>query len=348
MNWITGALLLGLVLAMAGTGQLLRWDQDGIWTVVVWAKFAERVPLIGEPFARFILAGDTLGAPTLSRFFALHVLVFPALIFLLVGVHLYLVLHHGISEPPEAGRPVDPRTYRQDYDQLLERGRPYWPYGLWREAVAGALVVVAVLLLALIFGPKGPAAPPDPTQVQVVPKPDWFYLWYYTLVWLKPPALETLTMVVLPLGVGVILFLLPLLRGRGERHPGRRPWAVLAVLATVLVFLVLTGFGFVPYWIPEFETAPLTAAELGEVEAPVLAGAGLFYERGCQYCHAVRDRGGAYGPALTDVAKRMSPEEIAVRIVVGIRNMPAYRDMLTPVELEAIVAFLRHLGEGGR
>ena len=120
----------------------LRWDEDGIWTVVVWAQFAERVPWIGEAFARFILAGDTLGAATLSRFYAFHVFFFPALITVFIGVHLYLVLYHGISEPPEAGRTVNPRTYPAYYEKLLEQGKPYWPYGVWREGVAAAVVIV--------------------------------------------------------------------------------------------------------------------------------------------------------------------------------------------------------------
>ena len=346
-TWISGGFLLGLVLAMAATGQLLRWDQDGIWSVIVWAKFAERTPLVGPYIAQFFLAGETVGGATLTRFFAFHVFIFPGLIILLVIAHLYLVVHHGISEPPRAGHPVEPSTYRRWYQALLERGRPYWPYGVWREAVAGAAVVAMVLALALLLGPKGPGAPPDATEVRAVPKPDWFFLWYYTLVWLKPPALERLIMVYFPLGVGVVLFLIPLFWNTGERHPGRRPWAVATVGVTVLVWATLTAFGVFPYWVPDFETRPLPAEAVPGTDPVVHAGAQIFFERGCQYCHAVREYGGEYGPDLTRVAKRLSPEEITVRIVNGIRNMPAYRGTLSIAELDAVVAFLRALGEEG-
>jgi ubiquinol-cytochrome c reductase cytochrome b subunit len=348
VNWMTGAVLLGLTLAMAGTGQLLRWDQDGVWTVVVWAKFAERAPLIGEAFARFILGGDAVGGATLTRFFALHVFVFPALIMLVVAVHLYLVFYHGISEPPEAGRPVERATYRQRYAALLRTGLPYFPFGVWREAVAALAVVVSIVLLALVLGPVGPGAVPDPTDVSAAPKPDWFFLWYYTLIWLKPPALETLVMIYLPLGVGVILFLIPLLRPTGERSPSRRPWAIATVAIVVLTWATLTAFAVRPYWVPDFETRPLDPAVLGVGEGPVADGAALFHARGCQYCHRVLDEGGRYGPDLTRVAARLSREETAVRIVAGYRDMPAYRTTLSHEELDAIMAFLWALGAGSR
>ena len=154
MNWLTGAGLLLLTLLMAFTGQLLRWDQTGFWSVVIAAEQAGRTPVIGNWLGHFILAGDTVGGATLSRFFAAHVFFIPALIFLFVGFHLYLVLHNGISEPPEAGRPVDPKTYRSWYHALLARdGEPFWPDAAWRDVVFGFLVIATVVALAMIVGP---------------------------------------------------------------------------------------------------------------------------------------------------------------------------------------------------
>jgi ubiquinol-cytochrome c reductase cytochrome b subunit len=345
MNWITGVLLLVLTMAMAFTGQLLRWDHNGVWTVLVATKWVARVPFIGGGLAEFMLAGDTVGGATLTRFFSLHVLVFPLLIAGLVAVHLFLVLHHGISEPPRAGEKVDPATYRERYRKLKQAGPRYIPYMAWREAVVGFVVVLAVLTLALLFGPKGPGTPPDPTAVFVDPRPDWFFRWYYALIWYKPRPAADLTMVWLPLLALLAMLALPLLFNRGERSPARRPWAVLTVAIALIFFGSLTYLGMRPYWVPNFTTEPLSAEVLGASEGPVVEGARVFAARGCHYCHQVAGHGGDYGPDLTDVTRRMSAQEVTVRIVAGIKNMPSYRDVLSDEELAAIMVFLRAVGD---
>lgn len=344
MNWVFGVLLLVLTVAMALTGQLLRWDEHGIWTVSVAAHFFGRVPLIGEWLARFILAGETVGGATLSRFFVFHVMILPVLILLTVGIHLYLVLHHGVSEPPVAGRKVDPATYRQWYKEHAEKsGRQYFPDAAWREAVAAFLVVAGVTVLAYLFGPKGPGDPPDPVAVAADPRPDWYLRWYYALLWVKPRGLETFVMVYLPLLVLGGLLLLPFVFNQGERNPRRRPLAVFCFGAIAAAWIALTELGMRAPWAMQFETAPLQPAQLPGSAADAVQGAELFYTRGCQFCHQVLGEGGTFGPDLTDVTRRLPAEVIVERTLNGIGDMPAYRHILTRQELDAILIFLRSL-----
>lgn len=343
MNWISGVLLLVLVFGFAFTGQLLRFDSDGFWTVIVGSEFVSRIPLIGRRAAEFVLAGETVGGTTLSRFYALHILVLPLLLGLLVALHLWLVFFHGISELPRAGKPVDPATYREDYQRLEEAGHTYFPHGIWREAAAAFLLVGAIVALALVFGPKGPGLPPDPTDLRNNPFPDWFLLWYFALLFVKPRGTETFFMVYLPLLVFAVLVLLPLVFPKGERSPRRRPWAVAGVLLAALALGGLLVLGWRAPWVPAFETQPLGAQQLGTDDPAVLAGARVFHQRGCQFCHSVAGEGGRYGPALDGVALRLSPGEIAARTHNGVRDMPAYRDVLDPEEMGMILAFLRGL-----
>jgi len=346
LNWLTGVALLLLTMAMAFTGQLLRWDANGVWGVFVASHYAGRVPLIGEGFKRFILAGETIGGSTLSRFYGFHVVLLPLLIFAIVGAHLYLVLLHGVSEPPKAGRSVDRGRYRGWYDGLLRRStRRYVPHVAWREAVFAVGVVLAVFFLAMALGPKGPAEPANPTFIPAEPKPDWFLLWYYGLISIKPPRIETFVMVYLPLILIVSLVMLPFLFGTGERSPRRRPGAVIVASFFAIALGTLTELGSRSPWVMAWDTQPLSAGELGVSAGPVWEGAQLFHERGCQYCHVVADRGGSYGPELNRVLRRLPPEIVSNRVVQGFRNMPAYGDILTREELNAIMVFLAAMGE---
>jgi ubiquinol-cytochrome c reductase cytochrome b subunit len=346
MNWITGVVLLFLTMLMAVTGQLLRWDENGVWTVAVAAKFASRVPLIGEELAWFVQAGPTVSGATLSRFFALHTMALPLTIAAFVGYHLFLLIRNGVSEWPDAQRPVERRTYDAWYEQLeRERGVLYFPNVVWREVVFSTLVVSVIIGVALVVGARPLGPPPDPTDMSAEPMPDWFVRWYYALLYFKPRGLESFVMVYAPLLLLVGLILLPVFFGTGHRSLRRRPWAVGVVAFVLISFTTLTAMGLRSPWTPAYDTQPLQAEQLGVASGPVFEGAQVFYERGCQYCHQVLGRGGHYGPDLTRVALRLAPGDITVRIVQGYGDMPAYQDVLDSAELERLLGFLRALPE---
>src|SRR2546426_9908277 len=154
-------------------------------------------------------------------------------------MHLYLVVKRGISEPPVAGDPVEPRTYRGRSADILRRGIPFWPDAAWRDVVVATLAVVAVVILAAAFGAPALGKPPDPTKVVAAPRPDWYFLGYFAILALIPPATESIVIVGLPLFAFVFLFLVPLLWPDGERHWSRRLRRGAAGLAP---FLPLSAF----------------------------------------------------------------------------------------------------------
>jgi ubiquinol-cytochrome c reductase cytochrome b subunit len=341
MNWLSGVFLLFLTLGMAFTGQLLRWDQDGFWSAVVAAAQGGKTPVVGRWLGHFILAGDTAGGATLSRFFAAHVFFIPAMIFLFLGLHLYLVVHNGISEPPKAGRPVDPRTYRVWYKELLAgNGEPFWPDAAWRDAVFGSSVIFIVVALAIAVGPEPLGRPPDPTLIGASPKPDWYLLWYYALLSVIPRWSEDAVIILAPLLFALALLCLPFVASRGERSPLRRPWSMIFVV-TILVIIVYFGqLGVSAPWSPRLEAERLSAEVVGTTEGPVAQGARVFYDKGCEFCHTVDGHGGIRGPDLSDAGDRMTDEDITTRIFSGAANMPSYRGNMSPEDLSSVVAFL--------
>ena len=101
ITWLTGVALLLLTFAFGFTGYLLPWDQRAYWATTVGTRILEVVPFVGDWLLRVARGGDELSAVTLSRFFGIHVWILPALMLLLVGVHLFLVVRIGISAPPK-------------------------------------------------------------------------------------------------------------------------------------------------------------------------------------------------------------------------------------------------------
>jgi ubiquinol-cytochrome c reductase cytochrome b subunit len=271
----------------------------------------------------------------------MHVFFIPAIIFLFIGAHLYLVVRHGISEPPKAGRPVDPRTYRRWYDDMLERvGHPFWPDAAWRDVVFSVGVVLVVIALAALVGAPPLGRPPDPTILVAYPRPDWYLLWYFAVLALIPPSIESWVIVLAPLIFGIALLLVPIISNRGERSPLRRPWSIAVVLTAVMMIGVLWVAGARARWSPDFN-APQLPANLLTHDPQVLTGAQLFHARGCENCHSISGLGGHRGPDLTAVGDLLTVNEMIIRIMNGGTNMPRFAATLQPDEVSAIVAFLR-------
>jgi quinol-cytochrome oxidoreductase complex cytochrome b subunit len=100
LNWIVGVMILPLAMLEGFTGYLLPWDQTAYWATVVGINLNGTGPFVGPLLAQFLRGGDEIGAETLTRFYAIHMLLLPAAILGLIGLHLYLVVRLGVSSPP--------------------------------------------------------------------------------------------------------------------------------------------------------------------------------------------------------------------------------------------------------
>ena len=352
LTWIVGVLLLLVTLGMAFTGQVLRFDQDAYWGLGIGASIASRVPVAGPSVVDLILGGPIIAGATLSRFFALHVFVIPGLLIAFVAVHVLLVLKLGVNEWPMPGRAVRRATYVQEYNEITHRdGVPFVPYAVWKDIVFSCAVLLAIGACAVVLGPFGPSGPPDPTNIQTAPRPDFFFLWLFALLSLLPPSAETPILLIGPAIAIAALIAIPFLAGEGEKSWKRRPIAVLTVLLAAVALSTLTRLGDAAPWSPSMNAwsgVPIPEQYVKGRSALERQGALVFQNKQCHNCHALGGVGGTRGPALDAVAVSLTPDQLIRQVIQGGGNMPAYGRNLNPAETNALVAFLQTLHPDGQ
>jgi len=114
LNWVIGVVLLILTMTMAFTGYLLPFDQRSFWASVVGININGTGPVLGPYLSDFLRAGPDFGATTLSRFYAIHMMLIPGAIAALIGAHLYLVAKLGTTAPPWLKVESEPELREQE------------------------------------------------------------------------------------------------------------------------------------------------------------------------------------------------------------------------------------------
>jgi ubiquinol-cytochrome c reductase cytochrome b subunit len=225
VTWWVGVLLLGLILAFALTGYLLPWDQTGYWATKVATGIAGETPFAGHQVQAAVQGGNEYGNLTLTRFFALHVFVLPALTFGLVAIHVLLFRKHGVT--PRWGR---------SQAELERTAQPFWPDQLYRDVVAMVLAFAALVAWTIHTGGAGLDAPADPSS-NFDARPEWYFRPLFQMLKYFSGPMETVVALGAPVLVGGVLFAVPLVDRGTERSPLRRA----GVLAVVFAGFALAG-----------------------------------------------------------------------------------------------------------
>jgi quinol-cytochrome oxidoreductase complex cytochrome b subunit/mono/diheme cytochrome c family protein len=295
LNWWLGLGLLGVVLGLSLTGYLLPWDQKGFWATQVATNIAGNIPGIGEFLQRVVVGGPAYGHHTLTRFYTLHVGILPPLLIVLTILHLVTFRRHGVT-----------------VDRGVTGEGMFWPEQAFRDLLV-CLVIFGVMIFLVINGHGHPVeaapktagasekaaeqggwlgetyehwahagregrganldAPADPSRPYPA-RPEWYFLFLFELLKFFEGEQELIGTVVIPNGVAVLLFLLPLL-GYGWMRPFGRVFGVLVIVDLLgsvagLTFLALADDALDP-------TAAAVLRRIGLWVVPAIAGFFLLY-----------------------------------------------------------------------
>jgi ubiquinol-cytochrome c reductase cytochrome b subunit len=244
LTWLSGFGLFNLGLALCLTGYLLPWSQLSFWATTVATDAAGAVPVIGDQLVEFLRGSPSVGAQTLGRFFALHVVVLPFALVGLIGFHLFCIRRNGISAPP-FGDNARPATVGSSFQhEENPDGIPFFPQYTMEELGVVcfflAILVGVTFFAPQIFIPLSALEPADPFTTPEHIKPEWYFLWAYQTLKIFPSKL---------IGLGVqgalmtFLALLPFIDRGPERRPAKRPVFVAVYLLSLLVMIGISVWG---------------------------------------------------------------------------------------------------------
>src|SRR5436190_21154002 len=237
LTWVSGILLLFLMLGFGFSGYLLPWNELSFFATKVGTGIAGSVPLVGHFLLRLLLGGDEVTGAPLSRFYGLHVAVLPAITTLLVAIHLLLIQRQGMSVPPSIEQRKEPPLERPFFPNYLLRDVMFW------------YVALALLAALAAFYPWELGHKADPfAAVPAGIRPEWYFLaMFHTLKLLPSHVLGFEGEQLGCIGFGIaalVLVLVPFLDRRASRGEPSPVFTALAIAA----LLYLVGFTIIGHY----------------------------------------------------------------------------------------------------
>lgn len=304
LTWVVGVFLLFATLGLGFTGYLLPWDQKAYWATIVAAAIPGDIPIVGDAITNLILGGPVSGF-TITRFYAIHMLVLPAMMLLFMVIHIYLVRLHGVSEH-KSKKPANPGSDRNDAaEPKLYR---FYPEHLGRSSIV-FFIVFAIVIALSIYGEIPREDIVGTVDESYLPRPEWYFMWIFQLLTYFSGSTEIIGSLVIPTLIAGVMLGLPWIEKSMHAGMANRPLATAAGVtsAIAIVYLTITGFaGARPYG----ETLLLPSRQLTQTEN---SGLQTYVKQDCAYCHQILGEGGRrVGPDLSNMKrKERNPEYLA-------------------------------------
>ncbi len=240
LTWVSGVLLLLLMLAFGFTGYLLPWNTLSYFATKVGTEIPAQIPIIGHPILLFLRGGEDITGGTVTRLFGFHVAILPAIATLLIAIHLGLIQYFGMSVPPkvEAEWQANPQAKREIR---------FFPNFALRELMAWYVALGLLGALAALFpwnlGVKADPFGSAPAGI----KPEWYFLFMFQTLKLIPAKLLGMdgeTLGILAFGaVGAVALLLPFLDR--EKPFNTRRWIPGMACVFLGYMIAMTVYGWV-------------------------------------------------------------------------------------------------------
>ena len=239
LTWVTGVLLLFVMMGFGFSGYLLPWNELAFFATKVGTGIAGAVPGIGHFLLRFLRGGDDVTGATLTRFYGIHVAVLPAVMTVILGLHLMFIQRQGMSVPPSVER-------REKAGEKIPQ-IPFVPHYVLHDVmwwyVALAVLAALALFLPWELGKKADAFAAVPPGI----RPEWYFLAMFQVLKLLPAhivGLEGEMLGVLGFSLAaLVLLVLPFLdRGAGEGRSS--PLVTVAGVAALVYMVVFTIYGY--------------------------------------------------------------------------------------------------------
>lgn len=239
LTWLSGMVLLGLVLGFGFSGYLLPWNTLSFFATKVGTDVPAQVPVIGKWILTFLRGGEDVTAATLTRFFGFHVALLPGLATLLIGLHLVLVQRFGISVPPSLTADWKAKPARV-------REMPFFPNFLLRELMAWYVVLAILAALAALkpweLGTKADPFAPAPAGI----RPEWYFMFAFQTLKLIPAKILGIAgelVGVLVFGAaGMIWTLLPFCDRTDRARPSRLLTGAGVFALSYMVVMTVYGY----------------------------------------------------------------------------------------------------------
>jgi ubiquinol-cytochrome c reductase cytochrome b subunit len=182
--WILGMLVYVALMAEGFFGYLLPWGNMSFWGAQVIVSLASAIPVVGEDLAIWVRGDFNMSGVTLNRFFALHVVLVPLFLLVLVVLHV-LALHEVGSNNPDG---VDVKAKLDDEGRPLD-GVPFHPYFTLGK-LPGIIVFLGIFSAVMFFYPDGGGyliehpnyEPADPLKTPELIAPVWYYTPFYSML----------------------------------------------------------------------------------------------------------------------------------------------------------------------